>query len=383
MRFLADEQQGRDAVAPQAEIERHAAQHRDHGIDDLRGEAGELHDRHRPAVGGQAEQMADHFRHGVAADIGIVEHEGVARIVLHGVDARDQLVIDDARGAVLQLAHALVDQRDQVLQPVRHRRVDGVADLLGIDPLQADAVGVLVLRVDALRHRNHFGEDVELLGHAGTAGEQHVDDFLEVEQPERQFQVARVEHQRALAEAAAIFVVDVEQEDAQVRPRFQDFVQQQRHAGRLADAGRAEHGEMLGQHFLDVDIGDDGAVLLQRADIDLVGAGGRIDRAKLLAGDQVDGVADGRIVGDAALEFRPVAAEDFAEQVDAGRGDIGVGGRHVLGRHVRDHGDDGRGGAADADELADGASHFRKWHLAVSQQSDPGEGASYRNHASE
>ena len=29
-------------------------------------------------------------------------------------------------------------------------------------------------------------------------------------------------------------------------------------------------------------------------------------------------------MGDAALEFRPVAADDFAEQVDAGAGDIGV-----------------------------------------------------------
>ena len=179
-------------------------------------------------------------------------------------------------------------------------------------------VGVLVLGVDALRHRNHFGEDVELFGHAGPAGEQHVDDFLEIEQPERQFQVARVEHQRAIAEAAAILVVDVEQEDAQVRPRFEDFVEQQRHAGRFADAGRAEHREMLGEHFLDVDIGDDRAVLLQGADIDLVRAGRRVDRAQFRIGDQVDGIADGRIVGDAALEFGPVAAEDFAEQVDAG-----------------------------------------------------------------
>mgnify|MGYP003693554559 CR=1 FL=1 len=141
VRLFADEQQRRHAVAPQAEIERHAAQHRHHGIDDFGREAGELHDGHRPAVGGQAEQMADHFRHGVAADIGVVEHEGVARIVAHGLDARDQLVIDDARGAVLQLAHALVDQRDQIDQPVGHRRIDGVADRLGIDALEPEPVG--------------------------------------------------------------------------------------------------------------------------------------------------------------------------------------------------------------------------------------------------
>ena len=94
--LFADEQQRRDAVAPQPEIERHAAQHRHHGIDDFGREAGELHDGHRPAIGGQAEQVADHLRHGVAADIGVVEHEGVARVVAHGFDARNQLVIDDA-----------------------------------------------------------------------------------------------------------------------------------------------------------------------------------------------------------------------------------------------------------------------------------------------
>ena len=140
---------------------------------------------------------------------------------------------------------------------------------------------------------------------------------------------------------------------------------------------------MLGQHLLDVDIGDDRAVLLQGADIDLVGAGGRIDRAQLLARDQLDDVADGRIMGDAALEFRPVAAEDFAEQVDAGGRDIGVGRLHVLGRDVRDHGDDGGAGAADADEFADGASHLGERHLTVSQQADPGKSASHRNHTSE
>ena len=272
----------------------------------------------RPLAGRRNRWLID-FRHGVAADIGVVEHEGVARIVAHGLDARNQLVIDDARGAVLELAHALVDQRDQIDQAIGHRRIDGVADRLGIDALQADPVGVLILGVDALRHRNDFGENVEFLGHAGPAGEQHVDDLFEIEQPERQFQVARIEHQRAVAEAAAIFVVDVEQEDAQVRPRFEDFVEQQRHAGRFADAGRAEHREMLGQHFLDIDIGDDRRVLLQGADIDLVRSARRVDRAQFLIGDQLDGVADGRIVGDAALEFGRSAAEDFAEQIDRRR----------------------------------------------------------------
>ena len=118
--------------------------------------------------------------------------------------------------------------------------------------------------------------------------------------------------------------MDVEQEDAQVRSRLQDLVEEQRYAGRFADAGRAEHGEMLGEHFLDVDIGDHRAVLLQGSDIDLVGSGRGVDRAQFLIGDQVDGIADGRIVGDAALEFGPIAAEDLAEEIDRGAGDIVV-----------------------------------------------------------
>src|SRR4029078_10135284 len=120
----------------------------------------------------------------------------------------------------------------------------------GIGALEPDPVGVLVLGIDALRHRNDFGENIKFLGNAGTAAEQHVDDLFEVEQPERQFQVARVEHQRAVAEAAAILVLDVEQEYPQVGPSPENFVQQQRDAGRFTDAGGAKDREMLGKHLL-------------------------------------------------------------------------------------------------------------------------------------
>ncbi|MGC0324952.1 hypothetical protein ABIG06_005581 [Bradyrhizobium sp. USDA 326] len=205
-------------------------------------------------------------------------------------------------------------------------------------------------------------------GTPGAAAEQHVDDFLEVEQPKRQLQISRVEHQRAVAEAAAIFIVHVEQEDAQVRPRLQDLVEQQRDAGRFADAGRAQHGEMLGQHLLDIDIGDDGAVLLEETHIDLIRPGWRVDRAQLLAGDQVDGIADGRIIGDAALEFGLVrGVEDLAEQVDRGNGDVAVGARQILAGDLGDHRDDDRAGAANADETADGRPNLRDRHLACRQ----------------
>src|SRR6185369_1354115 len=219
---------------------------------------------------------------------------------------------------------------------------------------------------------------------ARATAEQHVDDFLEIEQPERQFEVARIEHQRAVAEATAILVVNVEQENPQVRPRLQNLVEQQRHAGRFADAGGSEDGEVLGEHLLDVDIGDHRAVLLQGADIDLVRPARRIDGAKVLGGDEVDGVADRRIVGDATLEFGAFAAGNFAEQVDRGARDVAIEVRQILARHFGDHRDDGGiGGAANADEAADGGAHLGDGHRARRQKSDPGEGAAHGNHTSE
>ena len=133
--------------------------------------------------------------------------------------------------------------------------------------------------VKALCERNDFGENFQFLRNAWPSAEQDVDDFLEVEQPERQFQVSWIEDQGALAEAAAVFVVNVEQEDATLGARLENLVEQQRDAAGLADAGGAEHREMLVEHFLDIDIGRDRRVLLQRADVDLVDTFRRVDRA--------------------------------------------------------------------------------------------------------
>jgi hypothetical protein len=297
---------------------------------------------------------------------------------------RNQLVIDDARRAVLEFAHAFVDQRNKIDQAIGYRRVDGIADRLRVDAFQSKPIGILVLGIDSLRHRDHFRENVEFFGHAGPAAEQHIDDLLEIEQPERQLQIARIENQRAFAEAAAIFVMHVEQENPQVRPCLEDFVQQQRYAGRFADAGRAEHGEMLREHLFDIDIGEDGRVLLQGADIDLVRSARGIDRSQLLAGNQFDIVADGRIIGDAALEFGAIRyAENLAEQIDRGAGDVDVGGRQILAGYFGDHGDDGGIRAADADKPANGCPHRREAHLARSQKSHAGKGSTHRNHTSE
>jgi hypothetical protein len=124
--------------------------------------------------------------------------------------------------------------------------------------------------------------------------------------------------------------VHIEQEQAKVGAHLQNFVQQQRDAARLADAGGAQHGKMFAEHFVDVDIRANAWVLLQVADMDRVLVGGGVDRAQFLIGDRVHLIVDCRIDGHAALESRTRSAVvDLTEQVDRRSRDIAVA---VVGR---------------------------------------------------
>jgi len=58
------------------------------------------------------------------------------------------------------------------------------------------------LRVGDLGERDHLGENLHLLVAGGTAGEKDVDDLLEIEQPERQPQIAGICHIGAIAEGS-------------------------------------------------------------------------------------------------------------------------------------------------------------------------------------
>ena len=58
---------------------------------------------------------------------------------------------------------------------------------------------------------------------------------------------------------------------------FEDLLQDERDAGRLADAGRAEDGEMLAQQLVEIDVGRDGIVELQPTDLDGFAAGDAVD----------------------------------------------------------------------------------------------------------
>ena len=48
-------------------------------------------------------------------------------MVAIGLNPRDQLLIDHPRGTIVELTHALVEQADQILDSIGHRRVGGEA----------------------------------------------------------------------------------------------------------------------------------------------------------------------------------------------------------------------------------------------------------------
>ena len=86
VRLLADEQQRRGAVTPQAEVEGHAHSTETTESTTSAGKpASCMMVIGLPSVG-MPEQMAEHLRHGVAADSGVLEHEGVARMIAEGLD---------------------------------------------------------------------------------------------------------------------------------------------------------------------------------------------------------------------------------------------------------------------------------------------------------
>ena len=119
-----------------------------------------------------------------------------------------------------------------------------------------------------LGERDELLEDLHLLLHARPAAEEDVDDLLEIEQPERQHQVLRADHVGEVAEALAVLVVRIDEEDAEVRLLLQDLGEDEGNGGRLADAGGADHREMLAQQLLEIDVGGNGRVEAQAPDLD-------------------------------------------------------------------------------------------------------------------
>ena len=155
-----------------------------------------------------------------------------------------------------------------------------------------------------LGHRDQLLEDLRLLLDARPAAEEDVDDLLEIEQPERQQQILRADDVGEIAEALTVFVVRVDQEDAEVRLLLQDLGQDERDRRRLADAGGAEDGEMLAQQLLEIDVGGDCRIEPQTPDLDGLAMLDAVDDGDVAGAKARDEVADRRIARHAALERR-------------------------------------------------------------------------------
>src|SRR5262245_22239465 len=232
------------------------------------------------------------------------------------MNAHEQPLIEAGDRAVLELAHPALGKRNQLLHPVRHRGVDRVLAAFRLHlPIAAaahHAAGVFVLG-----ERDQLRQQPDLILDVGMAAEDHLDDLVEIEQPERQPQVSGAYDMGAVLETGAVLVVRVDQQDAQVRARLHDLAQDQRDRARLAGPGAAENREVLAHHVVDVDIGADRVVLLQVSDVDRVGPGGVENDPQFIVSDRDDDAADPRIDHHAALEVSAagLVVDQLAEQI--------------------------------------------------------------------
>src|SRR5262249_34893523 len=143
----------------------------------------------------------------------------------------NQLVILHPGRAVLEFAHTVIDRSYQIGKPVRHWRIDretGVLRVLFDGP---------ILDIGSFCEGNDLPENLDFLFNTGPAAEQHVDNLFKVEEPERQFEVSGTENFCLATEAVTIFVVRVDQENAQLRTRLHHLLQDDGDTTRLTDAG--------------------------------------------------------------------------------------------------------------------------------------------------
>ena len=146
---------------------------------------------------------------------------------------------------------------------------------------------------------------VDLLGDARPPPIDDVDDFLEIEQPERQAQGARADDLGLVPGRRAAYSLCGSIRSTRVAfGRLQDAVEDQRDGARLAAAGRAEHREMLLQKILHAERRLDPIVLAELADRDRLLAGVIVDRLERRSIHLAGGGADRRIGSDAAVEGR-------------------------------------------------------------------------------
>src|SRR5205085_12224531 len=110
------------------------------------------------------------------------------------------------------------------LEPIRDWRINGIACAPGIR--SPDGQAVAMLQVETLRNRYELGQNFDFLIAGRSLGENDADHLIEIEQPERELQIARIEHQRVVAETMRVLVVSIEQENQQLRLSAQHLLQE-------------------------------------------------------------------------------------------------------------------------------------------------------------
>jgi len=169
--------------------------------------------------------------------------------------------------------------------------------------------------------------------------------------------------------------VGVDQKNAHVGARLEDFPQDQDDAARLADAGGSEDGEMLVQQFVDPHQRADRIVVLQIPDFDRAGIGDLVDQPQPLAGQQSGPIADRRIACHTPLECRArLVLLDLAHEIDPGGRVIATLARRRrnLDRYVRDDPDKQRFAGSDLEESPDSRQRVICARLFLGQEPDGG-----------
>ena len=270
--------------------------------------------------------------------------------------------------AAFQPADALVDQRQQIGHAVGDRRIGGDRALFASGGAE---------RIRRCRGRRVLASGMisrSMSSSSGTGGRPRK--MTSANSSSRISQKGRSSVSVSMTTASfgkggGEFVMRIEDQHAQLRIRRDRLVQQQRHGRRLADAGRADDGEMLGEHRGDMDRRVDAFVLGQLAD-----DGGRRPAGIVDAQQGRRSGCGGRWRRDRDTALMPVGEflaavlvdTDFADQFDLDAEGIVVAFAPSLaaGVHGIDEGDDAIVADADRNQPADrpefrqiGAAAFR------------------------
>ncbi len=247
-----------------------------------------------------AEDARQHLGHAVV-DRDRSEHERIASVLRQRLDAGLDLAIGREVLAVLELAHALVDEMSEIGNAIGNRRVDRIAAAVETALAQALRLARPAGGIADLGQRNEILQDLDL-GLVLAIRDQNLDSFLEIQKPQRQLHIARRDDLRAFTKGRGILVVRIEQHDMRVGVLLQYRAQNERRGARFSRARRAEHREVLAQKVIDADHGGDRRILADAADPDRLGSVAGIGQLKLVLRRQADAIAQRRISRGTAIE---------------------------------------------------------------------------------